>query len=493
MRPRRAVALSVLALTALVGCKSNGTSASSRGSTTHPLMADNRGTPGGDAHAGTVSPAFSQSLYDRVKPSLVAVQYTFANELGRQEIIGSGLVVGSDGLVMTSMAMFPVQLPNEQLTDFKVIVPGDVPNELDATFEGRDERSSLAFVRTKEKQNWPAIEFTESPRQIGEVVLSVGMLPKQAGYHPFITQATVAANLRGPTPQTLVSAEGLTSLGAPVFDGNGKAIGLVNELADQPILLNDPRNPMGSVNNPPRLYVPARDFMRSLSEPPKAGEPLKLPWLGVSQLTGVNKEVSEFLKLDNQPAVQVGAVIPGYAAEKAGLKAGDIILKVNGQPLERGDEPEEAAMILLRKVRWMKPGDKITFSVMKPNEPGAPLHEVTMTLEERPGQSNQAKRFYAEDLGFTTRELVFEDRYDRRLPNDFKGVLVALVKPGSSAQSGHLQINDLITQLNRKPVENLEDFKKQYQEFRKTNKRDAVVLEVLRGVNTEVVRIEPPQ
>src|SRR5690349_21580235 len=175
MRPRRAFTLSIVAVAALVGCNSSGAAGASKGASSQPVMA----AAHGNAHAGSVSPAFSQALYDRVKPSLVAVQYTFANELGRQEIIGSGLVVGSDGLVMTSMAMFPVQLPNEQLTDFKVIVPGDVPNELDATFEGRDERSSLAFVRTKEKQNWPAIEFVESPRQIGEVVLSVGMLPKQ--------------------------------------------------------------------------------------------------------------------------------------------------------------------------------------------------------------------------------------------------------------------------------------------------------------------------
>ncbi len=213
----------------------------------------------------------------------------------------------------------------------------------------------------------------------------------------------------------------------------------------------------------------------------------------MSQLSGINKEVSEFLHLKNQPAVQVGAVIPGFTADKSGLKAGDIILKLNGQPLERGDEPEEAAMILLHKVRRMKPGETITFSVLKPNDKEAPLKDITMTLEERPQQVNTARRFFAEDLGFTAREMVFEDKYDRRLKNDFKGVIIALVKPSSSAQSGHLQVNDIVTQINRTAVTDLPQFKQLYQDFRKTNKKEAVVLEVLRGVNTEVIRIEPPQ
>lgn len=482
--PFRPLFTTLLAVGCLVGCKSTGRAGSA---TTRPSLSD------ANSRVGRIAPNAIQALYDRIKPSLVAVQYTFASELGRQEIIGPGVVVSPDGLVMTSMAIFPVQLPNEQLIDFKVIVPGDVSSDLDAQFEGRDERASVAYVRTKQKQNWPAVEFIESPREIGEAVLSVGLLPKQAGYHAFITQASVAANLRGPTPQTLVSSEGLTTVGAPVFDASGRAIGFVNELADQSIVLNDPRAPMGSIGNPPRLYVPARDFLASLADPPSHSQPLKLPWLGVSQLAGVNKEVSEFLKLNDQPAVQVGAVIPGFAAEKAGLKAGDIILKLNGQSLERGDEPEEAALILLRKIRWMKPGTTITFSVLKPNEPGAPLKDLTMTLEERPKQANEAKRFFAEDLGFTTREMVFEDRYDRRLASNFKGVIVALVKPGSNAQSGQLRINDIVTQINRVPVKDLNQFKKQYQDFRKANKREAVVLEVLRGVNTEVIRIEPPQ
>jgi serine protease Do len=446
-----------------------------------------------DGQSAAISPAAAQALYEKVKPSLVVVQYTFAGELGRQDIIGPGIVVGADGLVIISMAIVPVQIPNQQMIDFKVIVPGDAETELEAGFQGRDERSGVAFVKTKEKQEWPVIKFTEAPQQIGEAVLSVGLLPKSAGYHAYLTQATVSANLRGPIPQTLVSADGVGMVGSPVFDAQGRAIGMVNQIVGQNVLLNDSRNPMGTVNTPPRMYVPTRDFEHSLQDPPVADAPLKLPWLGVSQIAGLNKEVSDFLHLKGKPAVQVGAVIPGFAAEKADLKAGDIIVEFNGKPLERGDEPEEAAQILLRKIRWLKPGDTITFKILKPNAPGSEMKEVSMTLEERPKQPNTAERFYAEDLGFTSREMVFEDRYERRLDKAFKGVTIALVKPSSSAQSGHLEVNDLVTQINRTPVTDLEQFKKLYTEFRKSNKKDAVVLEVLRGVNTEVIRIEPPQ
>jgi serine protease Do len=440
-----------------------------------------------------ITPAAAQALYEKVKPSLLAVQYTYNGEMARQDIIGPGIVVGTDGLVMISMSLVPIQIPNQQMIDFKILVPGDEEKEIDAVFQGRDERSHVAFVRTKEKQSWPAIEFVEKPQKIGEAALSVGLLPKFAGYHAYLTQSTVCANLRGPVPQTLVSADGVATLGSPVFDADGNAIGMVNQLIDQPVVLNDPRNPMGAVVNPPRLYIPTRDFLQSIQDPPRADEPMKLPWLGVSQISGINKEVAEFLNLKGKPAVQIGAVIPGYSAEKSGLKAGDIIVKFNGEPLERGDEPEEAAQILLRKIKRLKVGSEVTFSILKPNSPKTPLKDVTLSLTERPRPSNMAERFYAEDLGFSSREMVFEDKYDRRLKADFNGAIIALVKPGSSAESGHLAIGDIVTQINRTPVTDVAQFKKLYEEFRKTNKKEAVVLEVLRGVNTEVIRIEPPQ
>src|SRR5436190_398940 len=53
------------------------------------------------AASAALAPAAVQALYDRVRPSLVAVQYTYSGELGRQDIIGPGIVVGSEGVILT--------------------------------------------------------------------------------------------------------------------------------------------------------------------------------------------------------------------------------------------------------------------------------------------------------------------------------------------------------------------------------------------------------
>jgi len=187
----------------------------------------------------------------------------------------------------------------------------------------------------------------------------------------------------------------------------------------------------------------------------------------------------------------VGDVVKDSPAEKAGLKPKFIIVKVNGKALERGDEPDEVAMILMKDLRRMKVGSDVTFTVITEND--KPTTDIKIHLAPRPKQENQAKRFYAEDLGFTSREIVFDDTYFRKLPADQKGVVIALVKPASAAQAGKLQRGDLVTKLNQTPVTDVDQFKREYQAFRKAKPKEAVVLEAIRQGNDEIIRIEPPQ
>ena len=458
----------------------------------------------------------AKKLYEQASPSLVAVKYTWESELGRRELIGAGVVVREDGLVMSPMSVFDQRIPDEQMKEFTVIVAHEDRDaeELEADFLGRDERCNVAFLMPKAVQSkvakgggaaaaageatqasastrsWKPIKFEEAAVQVGQPVYSVGMLPEMANYKPYFMESAVAATLRGETPQVLVNG-GLAAVGSPVFNGDGKAIGVVAWQPGQTVFLNDPSNPLAGVTIPPRFFVPTRDFAMGLSDPPKAGEPQKLPWMGVPQLTGVNKDVAEVLGLTNKPAIEIGEVIPNTPAEKGGLKQGMIIVKMNGEPLERGDEPEELPQILRRKLLRMKVGDAVTFTVVTGKD--QPTQDIKVTLEEQPRRQNMAKRWFAEDLGFSARETVFMDLYQRRLQPDAKGVIVSLIRPQSAAQAGELRREDLITELNREPVTDLEQFKNAYQEFRKAKPREAVVMVVQREGNTKVIRIEPPQ
>jgi serine protease Do len=446
---------------------------------------------GGSARfaAAAADPVKAQELYERVTPSLVVVQFTYEGELGRRDVHGMGVVVGSDGLVVCSMGLTPIQVPDEQMRDFKVILPGDDEIELAATFEGRDERTGLTLVRVSEAREWVPIRFEDLPLVVGEPVMSIGLLPKEAGYKAYMSFPRVSATLRGPVPQVLVTPEGVTTIGSPVFNAAGRAVGFVNTQAGQSPLLDDTREPFGYVMNPGRFFTPSRDFLISLQDPAVAGQPQKLPSVGVASLTGLKKEVAEYFGLSN-PAVQVGDVISNFPAARAGLRSGDVIVMMNGEPLERGDEVDETPQILTRRIARMKVGEEVKFSVLRGRD--QPLQDIIVQLDERPMPANRAPRFWAEDLGFSTRQVVFEDTYARRLPADTTGALVALVKPGSSSHD-KLRPGDLITRINQTEVESLEQFRERYEEYRKTHPRDAVVLEVLRGVNTQVIRIEPPQ
>lgn len=454
-----------------------------------------------------IAPERARKIFEEAAPSLVAVQYTYQGELGRRELVAAGVVVSDDGLVMFSINFTPVRLPDQQMKEFKILVPGDEGIEVPAEFCGRDERSNVSFVRPdpgaagksekadrKGGRAWKPVKFADLPLAVGEEVVSVGLLPKTAAYQSYMARAMVAANLRGEIKHVLVTGEGLAAVGGPVFNAAGQAVGWVHSQMGQGVAINDPNveSQLRSIYQPPRTFIPTKEFAQSIGDPPVAGQPLKLPWMGVAQMSGLKKEVAEFFGLKpQQAAVQVGDVIADSPADKAGLKPGNIIVKLNGEALERGDEPDEAAQIMSRKMKRMKVGTQVKLSVI--TDPNKAPTEVSLTLAERPMQENQARRFYAEDLGFTARQIVFDDTYLRKLPAEQKGVVVALIKPASAAQAGELQVGDLVTKLNQTDVTGVDQFEKEYKEFRKAKPREAIVLEVIRQAQDKIIRIEPPR
>ncbi len=434
-------------------------------------------------------------LYAQVTPSLVAVQYTLDTELGRRDLCEGGVVVSSDGMVIAPLAMFAPVIPDVQMKDFKIIVPRHLaePREVNAIFLGRDERTGLAVLKPQSSEGvkWVPVNFQEIPIQVGEPVISVGLLPKAAGYRSYVSRSRVAAEIHGAVPLMLVASGQLTVTGSVVLDAQGQAIGFVNATAGQQILLNDNQNRLAAIINPPTFFVPTSDFRLTLKDPPVAGHPMKLPWIGLPQVASLRKDVAQFFHLENQPAVEIGDVIPGSPGDLAGLKRGMKIVKLNGQPLQCGDDPNDVAQIFARKILRMKVGQKITLSVL--TDSNQPLKQVTVTLGERPPGVSTAKRFYDDALGLAVRQIVFADTYVRKLPADQKGVIVALLKPQGPAQVAKLQDEDLILQMNGKPVTGVEEFKKDFQQLRRTQPQEPIVFVVLRQGQEQTVRIEAPQ
>ena len=437
-----------------------------------------------------VEQAVVQRIRDQAQPSLVAVQYTWESEFGRREFVGAGIVVSADGLIMAPMALFDYRIPDDQMKQFKLLVPtADDVDEIDAVFLGRDERANVAFIRAKDKREWTPVKFVPGELRIGQPLVSIGLLPKAAGYRTYAQVAQVSAQLRGEIPQILVTG-GLTTVGSPVFDIQGQAVGFVHFEADQPIALNDERTALAGISRPPILFTPSSDFLGSVQDPP-TGKPLALPWIGIVHANGLRKEVAEYFGLKDQPAIEIADVVPGAPADKAGLKAGMIIVKANGRGLTRGDEPRELPMILNRQIVRMKVGQVVTLSVLTGK--GQPEKEFAVTLEEMPSRPSQAARYYAEDLGFVVRASVFMDTYLRRLPADAGGVVVAAIRPQGPAQTAKLEGGDMIVEVSGQTVKNLEQFRQIYAASRAEKPREAVVLVVLREGRNQTLRLEPPQ
>jgi S1-C subfamily serine protease len=273
-----------------------------------------------------------------------------------------------------------------------------------------------------------------------------------------------------------------------VFDAQFRAVGIVEPQQDEELLL-DSHNDMTDILVPPHFFVPAKFFILGLGDPDHTAA---IPWMGVPEMTGVSDQVAQFLGLKDEPAVQIGDVVPGTPAAKAGLEAGTIIVKVNGKPLERGDLPDELPLIFHRQLMRMKVGDNVTLTIL-PGK-GIPTKDIVVTLDARPRQPNEAARFFVQDLGFVAREAVFVDNYTHKMKPDISGVVVDSLRRDGAAATAKLAPEDWLMQINGQPVSDLAHFKSDYQAFRADHPHDAVVLVVHRRTGEEeTVNIEPPQ
>ena len=209
----------------------------------------------------------------------------------------------------------------------------------------------------------------------------------------------------------------------------------------------------------------------------------KKAWIGIDTQV-ISTDLATALGIAGSKGVRVTQVHQGANAEKAGLKIGDLLLKLDGTVIPTS-RPEESD-VFPSLIRQYKIGSEAILSVRR----GAEDLEIKVVLDASPEGTSELDSFDCKTLEFNSRDLGQVDRVSEKLPVDFKGVLITAVTPAGWAALGGLSAGDILISLDGKPVDSIATVKPILAELEK-NQRGSIVLFIRRGITTRYIELEP--
>jgi S1-C subfamily serine protease len=206
-------------------------------------------------------------------------------------------------------------------------------------------------------------------------------------------------------------------------------------------------------------------------------------WLPVEAHV-ISREIAEQLHQPSLKGFYITRVYPGSTAEKAGLKAGDFIVAVDGEKLmASGAEYEDELSTLIRQYDI---GKTVELSVLRDNTP----IKFNVELVRSPRLEREMKKYRNNDFDFTARDVSFFDAADEQWNNAQHGALVEEVRTGSWAELASLYVGDLILEVDGAPVKNVDELRQKLEAIAAA-KKSVVVMKVLRGIQTAYLEFEP--
>jgi serine protease Do len=218
----------------------------------------------------------------------------------------------------------------------------------------------------------------------------------------------------------------------------------------------------------------------SEEEPPRE---LPKAWIGVASQP-ILPQLAEELGLGAERGFRLTRVYPGSEAEKAGLRVGDVILRLDGEALEP-DALEDGAL-LARRVRTRSIGDQVTLTLRR----GAETLELPLALERTRLTKDEARRLTDHDFELSVRELTFFDRDENRWPEEARGVMIENVDGAGWAGLGGLRPNDLLLSIDGVEVPSLSAFRKAMRELERRRPEKVPVL-IRRGSRHHALELAP--
>ena len=238
----------------------------------------------------------------------------------KSSALGSGFIIDEKGIVITNNHVI------QDAEDIVVIVNGD--EEFKAKVIGADPLSDIAVLQLETKKKFIPVQFGDSDKaRIGDWVIAIG---NPFGLGGTVTSGIISARNRSiglsryeDYIQTDASINSGNS-GGPLFDMNGDVIGINTAILGR----------SGSVGI--GFSIPSNSAKIVIDQLIEFGE-TKRGWLGV-RIQDVTQEIADVEKLDEPKGALVASVAENSPSEKAGIKAGDIILEFNGVKINQMKE-----------------------------------------------------------------------------------------------------------------------------------------------------------
>jgi serine protease Do len=352
--------------------------------------------------------------------------------------LGSGVIVTKDGYILTNNHVV------DGADEVRVAV-GEGGDDYTAKVVGTDPKSDIAVLKIDPKKSLPTATAGDSEKlEVGDVVLAVG--------NPFGIGQTVTMGI--------VSATGRATLGMDYEDfiqtdaaiNPGNSGGALVDAEGRLIGINTAIISRSGGNQGIGFAIPmnlARSVMESIIE---NGHVIR-GYMGVNIQDVTPALAKEFGVEEGQEGALVADVTSGSPAEKAGLKAGDVITELNGAKVRDSRH-------LKLQTAQIAPGTKVPVKINREGKE----KELTVTLKEFPNdelasKSGKAKGTDNDDVldGVTVGDLDASARQQFDIPSTVKGAVITEVNPETPSYEAGLREGDVVQEINRHAVKNADD------------------------------------
>jgi serine protease Do len=372
----------------------------------------------------------------------------------RQQGMGSGVIVSPDGYIMTNSHVvkeadqIKVTLSDKRTYNAKVI--------------GTDPDSDIALIKIDAKDLPVAVIGDSDKLRVGQIVLAVG---NPFGFNRTVTSGIVSA--KGRTNVGILQYEDFIQTDAAINPGNsgGPLVNIYGEVIGINTAIASRSGGYQGIG----FAIPSNSAKLILADLRKDGK-VRRGLLGV-KIQNLDESLAKSFGKENAEGALVSEVIPGSAAEKAGVKSGDIIVKFDGKPVA-------GAGRLKNMVGRVKPGSKSTLTVYRKNK----NMTIPITVGERTKEAVASAQ--PPDTSGKSNELGIEiEKVPPAVASSLKiekgtGIRVTNVDPEGVGRRMGLRVGDVILEVDGKPVTDAQSFSAQMSE---SKKKKLVRLKIQRG------------